>query len=69
MDKNNDNNKAMLDKSGPENFVMNDESIDISDKISSNSGGTINSKKKKKIVYQSFSRLTSSIKSVAVDGS
>ena len=60
----------MVDKSGPGNFVMNDESIDISDRVSSASGmASSSSKKKKKIVYQSFSRETSSIKSVAVDGS
>ena len=42
----------MVDKSGPGNFVMNDESIDISDRVSSSSGMASNSsKKKKKIVY------------------
>ena len=60
----------MVDKSGPGHFVMNDESIDISDRVSSSSDVASNSsKKKKKIVYQSFSRVTSSIKSVALDGS
>jgi hypothetical protein len=41
----------MLDKSGPSNFVMNDESIDISDRVSSSDMASNSSKKKKKIVY------------------